>query len=249
MRNIVFISYQEPNAENNWLKLKERFPDAQRIQGVEGIHNAHRQAANLFYTPFLKTMISVAGKLQDCAGRNHFWVVDGDSTVSEDFNFKLPEKLIKDGVYVYRAQNPINNLSYGYGGIKLLPIDQTINMNTNTVDMTTAISKHFFPVDQIASTTNFNTDPFNTWKSAFRECVKLSSKVIEEQVDIETDQRLDAWCTIGEDQPYGNFCIDGAIEGKAYGLANRSNVDALKLINDFSWLHNKFKEYDIQKNI
>ena len=245
MHNIVFISYQEPNAEDNWLKLKERFPDAQRLHGIVGIHNAHRQAANIFYTPFLKSMLSVANVKQHCSGQNHFWVVDGDSIISDDFTFDVPSQLIRDGVYVYKALNPVNGLTYGYGGIKLLPIEQTANMNINNVDMTTSISKNFFPVNQVASTTNFNTDPFNTWKSAFRECVKLSSKIIEEQVDIETDQRLDAWCTIGNDKLYGNYCINGAIEGRVYGRTNRGNIDALKLINNFSWLENKFKElYD-----
>ena len=249
MRNIVFISYQEPNADNNWLRLQSRFPDAQRIHGINGIHNAHKQAANIFYTPFLKTMIAIAGKLQDCNGRNHFWVIDGDSTVADDFDFKLPKQLIRDGVYVYKARNPINGLSYGYGGIKLLPIDQTINMNTNTVDMTTAISKHFFPVDQIASTTNFNTDPFNTWKSAFRECVKLSSKIINGQVDAETEYRLDTWCNnwIDDSVPNVVWAIKGARDGQCYGKANAGNLEALKQINDFDRLASLFQEYDSQQ--
>jgi hypothetical protein len=114
-------------------------------------------------------------------------------------------------------------------------------MSLDNVDMTTSISNNFFPVNQIASITNFNTDPFNTWKSAFRECVKLSSKVIDNQVNKDTEDRLDAWCTAGNEKPYGDMCIKGAQAGRAYGRANKGNVEALKLINDFSWLQERWE--------
>ena len=45
MFEIFFISYQEPNADENWAKLKSKFPIAQRIHGVKGIHQAHIAAA------------------------------------------------------------------------------------------------------------------------------------------------------------------------------------------------------------
>ena len=141
---------------------------------------------------------------------------------------------------VYRAQNPVNGLSYGYGGIKLLPVKETANMLINGVDMTTSISKNFFVVDQIASVTNFNTDPFNTWKSAFRECSKLSSAVIDRQQQQETDARLDAWCTLNDAVPYGFYSYAGALAGRQYGTDNKNNPEALKKINDFSWLEKQF---------
>ena len=45
MYDIVFISYGEPNADNNWLILKDQFPMAKRVKDVEGIHQAHIAAA------------------------------------------------------------------------------------------------------------------------------------------------------------------------------------------------------------
>jgi hypothetical protein len=229
MFDITFISYNEPNADENWRNLLARFPYAKRLHGVKGIHLAHKTAAQL-------------------PGTSHLWIVDGDSTINQDFNFCPPEEMQKnqldgilDAVYVYRALNPVNGLNYGYGGIKLLPRKETAAMSLDNVDMTTSISDNFFPINQIASTTNFNTDPFNTWKSAFRECVKLSSKVIDNQVNKETEQRLDTWCTAGNEKPYGDMCIKGAQAGRAYGLTNRNNVEALKLINDFNWLQERWK--------
>ena len=34
------------------------------------------------------------------------------------------------------------------------------------------------PKVQVSNITAFNTDPFNTWRSAFRECTKLASAII-----------------------------------------------------------------------
>lgn len=217
MFDIVFISYNEPNADINWKKLKSRFPTARRLDGVKGIHKAHIIAA--------KTSLS-----------DMFWVVDGDSQIVDDFNFEHPEGVWRESVYVYRALNPINGLSYGYGGIKLLPKFKTMNMLFTSVDMTTSISEHFTAVDRIASATYFNTDPFNSWKSAFRECVKLSSKIIDGQVNIETEERLDVWCTTGVGVQYGVDAIEGALAGREYGTLHKNNPEALRQINNFEWL-------------
>jgi hypothetical protein len=94
----------------------------------------------------------------------------------------------------------------------------------------------------IANVTAFNTGEFETWKSAFRECCKLASKVIDRQKSEETDKRLHTWCTIGEDRPFGSYAIQGAKAGAAYGARNRGNAEALKQINDFDWLKEKFNE-------
>ena len=48
------------------------------------------------------------------------------------------------------------------------------------------------------------------------------------------------WSSIGRDKPYGDFAIKGAKEGTMYGSANKNNIEALKMINDFDWLKEKF---------
>ena len=222
MFDIVFISYNEPNAESNWLKLKRRFPMAKRVHGVKGIHNAHITGAKKCFTDMI-------------------WVVDGDAEVldSFDFDYKLEPRGLET-VHVWRSLNPVNHLEYGNGGVKLLPRLQTINMDTSKPDMTTSISRHFKAVPVISNITVFNTDEFNTWKSAFRECVKLSSKVIDRQKTDETDKRLLAWCTVGADKPFGEYALAGAKSGAKYGISNKNNIESLKLINDFDWLKSEF---------
>jgi hypothetical protein len=216
--DIIFISYNESNAEANWQKLKNRFPRAQRVHGVKGIHNAHKKAAELSTTDM-------------------FYVVDGDAEIVDDFYFNYEvSRHERDIVFVWQSQNPINELVYGYGGVKLLPRNLVLDMDMNSVDMTLSISDRFKSLDQISNLTRFDTDEFSTWKSAFRECVKLASRPVTEDYDEQTDIRLQKWCSLGISKPYGKFCIDGAIAGREYGYDNMGDFDALRKINDFEWL-------------
>ena len=225
--DIVFISYREPNAEQNWKELKERFPRAKRVHGVKGIHQAHIEAAKLCNTDMI-------------------WIVDGDAIIVEEFKFdyRVP-KWKKDQVFVWRSQNPINDMVYGYGGVKLFPRKETLNMDTSKPDMTTSISSKFNAVKEISNITAFNTGAFETWKSAFRECCKLSSKVIDRQKDDETNKRLSTWCSVGEDRLYGKYAIAGAKLGAAYGARNKGDIEALKKINDFDWMQEQFDATNI----
>jgi hypothetical protein len=202
-------------------------PNAKRVHGVKGIHAAHKKAAEQSDTDM-------------------FWVVDADSIVTDSFNFdfRIPfyDAAGKTTVYVWESINPVNGLVYGYGGVKLLPKKLVLEMDENGVDMTTSISRFFKPVKTISNINSFNTDPFNTWKSAFRECCKLSSRIINRQDDNETQQRLQSWKTKGEGRRYGNFAIEGAIAGSEYGEKYSNDLDTLAKINDFDFLKDLFEE-------
>lgn len=224
MYDIVFISYGEPNAEANWESLKKNYPLAKRVKDVKGIHQAHIAAAKKAFTKM-------------------FWVVDGDAELLLKFNFDYEvSEYDLDVVHVWHSRNPINNLEYGYGGVKLLPRKLTLEMDITKLDMATSISTKFKVMPEVSNITAFNTDPFSTWKSAFRECVKLSSKIIVGQNDEETSKRLDVWCTEGKEQPFGEFAIQGAIQGKEFGLCYKDDSSMLSKINDWKWLEKKFKD-------
>ena len=220
--DIIFISYNEPQADENFARLKARFPYAQRVQGIKGIHQAHIAAAKKAFTKM-------------------FWVVDADAQILDTFNFDhVVSEYDLENVHVWRSRYPINDLEYGYGGVKLLPKSLTQNLDTSRPDMTTSISSLFKAMPEISNVTAFNVDAFNTWKSAFRECVKLASKTIDRQDDTDTNYRLNVWCTRGLDRPFGREAIEGAVQGKQYGLENKDNNEALKMINDFDWLRERF---------
>jgi CYTH domain-containing protein len=225
--DIVFISKDEEHADINYNKLVERFPRAKRIHGVEGIHAAHIAAAKQCNTDMI-------------------WIVDADAEIIDKFNFDYyvpaydPDS--RKTVHVWKSQNPINGLVYGYGAVKLLPRTLTLNMDTTKPDMTTSISPLFKTINRISNVTRFNTDEFSTWRSAFRECVKLSSKIINGQLDEETEFRLNVWCTRGKDKPFGPAAISGANLGKEYGEKHRDSTQELRRINDFDWLREQFDQ-------
>ena len=42
--DIIFLSYDEPNAEENWADLKKKIPWAKRVHGVEGFQMRHTKS-------------------------------------------------------------------------------------------------------------------------------------------------------------------------------------------------------------
>ena len=222
--DVIMLSYQEKLADEHYAKLLERVPHAKRVHGVKGIFNAHQAAANL-------------------ADTRMFYVIDADALLLEEFNFEyFPSVWDEDTVHTWKSKNPVNDLIYGYGGLKLFPTQLLRDAKDWRIDFTTSISEKFKPMPTPANYTAFNTDPFNTWKSAFRECTKLASSIIHRNKQDEDDERLEAWCTKGADREFGTYAIAGANAGRAWGTKHADNDEMLGKINDFAWLEEKFKE-------
>lgn len=219
MYNIFFISFDEPNADENWQKLKTRFVNAKRVHGVKGINNAHAACAAESITKM-------------------FWTVDADTVVDDTFKFDYPvmpwdEKYL----HVWYSRNPANNLEYGYGSIKLWPCSVAKKKTDNWLDFTTTVGKIKI-IEQTVSTTYFNTDPFNAWKSGFREAVKLSASA--SLGNFESASRLLKWSRPNSTALYAKEIAQGVICGIDYFFKNRDDADKLRLINDFDWLKSKF---------
>jgi hypothetical protein len=226
MYDIVFISFNEPSADTSYSDLVKRvlkLPNAiYRVHGVSGIHQAHIEAAKLVHTKM-------------------FWVVDADAEILSDFKFNIKlDSSEEDIVHVWRSRNPINDLEYGNGGVKLLPTRLTLDMDTSNPDMTTSISTRFKIMDTVSNITAFNVDPLSTWRSAFRECAKLASRAITGQLDAETAYRLKVWTHIGGDRLYGEYAKGGASAGEWFGKTYKDNKEMLAKINDYSWLEYEF---------
>lgn len=221
--DVIFISYDEPNADANWRKVLDRVPFAQRVHGVKGIFEAHKAAAELAQTDM-------------------FWVVDGDADLLDDWTFTYqPGIFNRQCVHVWPSRNAVNGLEYGYGGVKLFPRRLLLDATSWTVDLTTGLGNNLKVMRRVSNVTAFNTDPFSTWRSAFRECAKLAAATIKNQIADETNDRLAIWCNTA----YGDFseyATRGAHAGKQYGEENKSNLAALQLINDRVWLKEKFDE-------
>ena len=219
--DIFFLSYHEANAEKNFEILKKRFPNTKRVKDIKGIFNAHLEAAKNSSTSF-------------------FWVVDADAEISDKFNFsyEVPPWDF-DVTHIWKSLNFINGLTYGNGGVKLFPKHLFFQADEEAIDITTSIGYKIKVIDEISNTNNFATDEFSAWRSAFRECAKLSSKVISGRVDKESEERLAIWRSFASGK-YKAEVLDGAKAGYAYGRKNMGNPSALVKINDFDWLKEQF---------
>jgi hypothetical protein len=223
--DIVFLSYDEEYANTNYNRLKNRFPRAKRVHKIRGILEAHKEAASIAHKD-LSAM---------------FYVVDADAEILPSFNFDYqPPSLDRNSVHVWHSRNPVNDLEYGYGGIKLFPTNLLMSYAGSPIDFTTSVAKSFKVMHEVSNITKFNTDPFSAWRSGFRECVKLASKIIPNQDNTETEYRLTMWCTKGADREFGDFTILGANEGAEFGREHINQPEQLKLINDFLWLEKRF---------
>lgn len=223
--DVVFISYSEPNAEANWYRVLELFPNAKRVKNVKGIFEAHKRAAEI-------------------ADTDMFYVVDGDAELVDNWKFDYkPNVFDLDCVHLWTSINPINDLEYGWGGVKLFPRKLLLDAETWKVDLTTGLGKLKY-INKVSNITSFNSDEFSTWRSAFRECAKLSSGLNSNTTTrSETQERLHTWTTVGKDRKYGEYALHGAIAGQQYGLDNFDNLPALKLINNYEWMKNEFDKF------
>jgi hypothetical protein len=228
MYEIVFITYKEEISSSRYIDdivMKFPYHRTHWVRGVKGIHNAHREAASRVFSKM-------------------FYVVDADARLLPSFKFDTRlDPSEEDIVHVWRSINPVNGLEYGFGGVKLLPTDLTLSMSLDSVDMTTSISPRFKIMPEISNITAFNTDPLSTWRSAFRECVKLSSRIILGQDNFESETRLNAWIHFGGNEPFGEYSKGGASAGNWYGTTYKDDPVMLAKINDFDWLEQQFNEH------
>lgn len=223
MLDIIFISYDEPNADRNWAKLKDRFPFAKRVHGVKGIANAHAKAAKKSTTTF-------------------FYVVDGDSLISDDFDFSFkPDIYESEYVHIWHAFNPALGIDYGYGGVKLFAKKFFKNI-TSQLDFSTTLTKHIKIHPTIASTTNFNTDAFHAFRGAVRESIKLSKTASDERKPASerkcASDRLASWGNPLAGCMNREFIIAGCEAGKNF--AENDKQKDLLFINDMDVLGQLF---------
>jgi hypothetical protein len=215
--DVVFISYKEPNADENWNRVLEKAPWAKRVHGVEGIFNAHKAAAKLAKTDM-------------------FFVVDGDAWLVDDWQFDFqPGIFDRDCAYVWCSQNPVNDLTYQNGGVKLFNKNILIKQRKwTTLDMFTGIMPKISAEDKISCVTTFNVDEFSTWRSAFRECVKLYKN---NQMG-----KLNEWLSSDPKKKFGKYAALGASQACDYASEFANDHKALLKINDYTWLREYFNK-------
>tara|TARA_B100001057_G_scaffold456512_1_gene503975 strand:- start:26 stop:922 length:897 start_codon:yes stop_codon:yes gene_type:complete len=207
--DFVYISFKEPNKEQNWADLKNKVPWAKRVDGVVGFDNAHKAAADIAETDF-------------------FISVDGDNIIDEKFLLETLDwkKTNKKAVHRWRARNNINGLVYGNGGLVGWHKQTCVEMRThenadteeNQIDFCWGVPHE--NLHNCYSTTVINSSEEQAFVAGYREGVKMSTnkgKPIPAQ-DFQkmwpTNLRiLSTWCTIGADVELGKYAMLGARMG------------------------------------
>ena len=101
LMDVIFISYDEPNAEKHWKMLKEKCPRAKRVQNIKGQTEAYHTAAKLSKTEW-------------------FYAVFAKHEPVESFNYDWqPNRLKAPCHYIFYGINEINKLEYGHSGVIL----------------------------------------------------------------------------------------------------------------------------------
>jgi hypothetical protein len=239
--DIIYLSYDEPNAEKNYADLCQKVPWAKRVHGVEGSDAAHKACAKLSET-------------------DRFITVDGDNRIRAEFlnqEIDFTEHVdLQNAVISWCGQNEINGLMYGNGGIKCWPTEYVLNMRTHeNADPTNAHAQvdfcwdaQYIQMNSVYSDVFNNETPGQAWRAGFREGVKLAT---DRGVRITPQEFKDnhwrclhwlyIWTMVGADVDNGLWAIYGAREGLYKTMC--TDWDYVQ-VRDFKYLNSLWEEVE-----
>ena len=218
-QDIVFLSYDELNAEENYKIISDRFPRTKRVHGVEGMDNALKEAARQSDTEW-------------------YYAVFAKTALHEDFDFSFkPDRFQEPKHYIFHAKNMMNGLEYGHMGIVLYNKNIILGMTDDFgIDYTMSAEHEVIPT--VSANAVFNSSPYQTWRTAFRECSKLA-QFNAETPSIDSEYRLDVWTTQAKGE-YDEWCLNGANDGVEYYKQNAGNKTELMKAFRWDWLREYF---------
>jgi hypothetical protein len=228
----IYLSYDEPEKEEFWVKIKNMVPWAVRVDGVKGSDAAHKAAAAVSTT-------------------ERFVLIDGDNLPYPEFfnqTLEFKDEQWESAVYRWRAKNHINGLMYGNGGMSSWTRKFVNEMKTHeNTDGRTETEVEFcfdplyWPMHDCFSTTFPNGTEFQAWRAGFREGVKMClnqgrKPTVGEFKDSVHQRNLDhltIWHNIGRDVDNGIWAMAGSRMGTYMTML--TNWDH-KLVQDFGEL-------------
>lgn len=232
--DIIYLSYDEPNADKNYADLLTKVPWAKRVHGVEGSDAAHKACANLSET-------------------DRFITVDGDNTIRQDFINQVLDfdehTDLEHSVISWCGKNAINGLLYGNGGLKCWPKQYVLDMKTHEnadpnnkqAQVDFCWDLQYIQQNSCYSDVWNNETPHQAWRAGFREGVKMA---LDQGVKPTKEEflnghwknlhRLWIWLMVGADVKNGNWAILGAREGLAMTML--SDWDYVQ-VRDFEYLN------------
>jgi hypothetical protein len=212
--DIVFLSNGETGAEENYEHLLRTTHGLSnrvvRVDGINGRVQAYHAAAEASNTPW---MFTVFAKLKVSAKFDWNWQPD---------RLQIPKH------YVFHAKNPVNGLVYGHQAMIAYNKRMTLANQGKGLDFT--MDDEHEVLDILSGVANFNTDEWSTWRTAFREALKLRANT-----DEVSKNRLEFWLTVGSGK-FSQYSIDGATDAVQYYEEVNGDFDKLKLSYDWPWL-------------
>ena len=210
-QDIIFLSYDEPNADKNYADLLTKVPWAKRVHGVKGSDAAHKACAELSET-------------------DRFVTVDGDNTIDQKFLDQVIDLENNENCVVsWCGQNVINGLMYGNGGLKCWPKEYVLRMKTHENAEENNIhakvdfcwDAQYLQMKDCFSITHNNATAWQAWRAGFREGVKLAldrgERISVEDFYTKNHYKnlhmLYVWLMLGADVENGQWAILGAREG------------------------------------
>jgi hypothetical protein len=208
----IYLTYDEPQKEEFWVRIRNMIPWAKRVDGVKGSDAAHKAAAAASDT-------------------ERFVLIDGDNMPDPKFfnlTMAFPDGEWENAVFRWRARNHINGLMYGNGGLSSWTRTFVNNMKTHEATTGTAETEVefcfdplYWPMYDCYSTTYPNGSAFHAWRAGFREGVKMclnrgTRPTISEFKDRVHQRNLDhltIWHNVGRDVDHGAWAIAGSRMG------------------------------------
>jgi hypothetical protein len=236
----IFLTYDEPNKETNWIKIQNMVPWAKRVDGVKGSDAAHKAAA-------------------DASDTDRFVLVDGDNIPDPEF-FNLQLTLTdtnRDCVFRWKARNSINGLMYGNGGMSCWTKEFVYNMRTHEAtdgaaenDVEFCFYPNYWAMNDCYSTTYPNATPFQAWRAGFREGVKMcldrgarpELTEFERRVHDRNYDNLCIWQTVGADADNGFWAVYGARLGTYMTMIEGWNYRDVQDFDVLARLWESFKQ-------
>lgn len=243
---VVFLSFDEPNADENFEYLKSNHPkpdSVHRVHGVKGFDAAHKAAA-------------------DKAGTYRFFTVDADCRVDKEIWKKsieiVPE--IEQATLSWSSRNIVNGLVYGNGGVKLWYAKHVFTMksheaaeegdDTHNVDFCWD-PEQYKQMNNTYGVVMNNSSAKQAFRAGFREGIKMGLdqgkkvpiKDFKHKMYPANFARWLIWMTVGRDVENGDWVIYGA-RLAAYMLYVK-NFDHT-VISDYAWF-DKFWAKQLKK--
>jgi hypothetical protein len=211
LQDIVFISNGEPNAEQHYKRLS-LLPKANRLVEVSNINGraaAYHAAARASTTPW-------------------FFAVFAKLEVDIDFDFTWqPDRMQQAKHYIFHARNPVNGLVYGHQA--MIAYNRQLVLANPGVGLDFTLDSPHEVVPILSGVAYYNTSPWSSWRTAFRECIKLKASL----PDVESEYRLNKWLDVASDETDPQWSQIGAKDAVEY--YDQVDGDFVELRKSYEW--------------